>query len=88
MEKCEPGRRTTTAVEVARTTCTDMASYLLEKFGRMRETLDRIEGTNSDRDIDEDPGPGSLPLLELQLNMANKDAVAILERIDGLATRI
>ena len=71
-----------------RSPCTDRASSLLEKFLRMREVLDRIEGTNSDRGTDEDAGSGSLPLLELQLDMANRDAEGILARLEVLADRI
>ena len=69
-------------------TCTDLASGLLERFNRIRLTLDRIEGTNSEGEPDEDVGPGALPLLELRLRMANRDAEDIMARIDALANRI
>lgn len=71
-----------------RPTCTDMASRILEKFVRMRETLDRIEGVDSDQKPGENKEPGSLPRLELQLNTANKDATVIMDRLCWLADRI
>ncbi len=88
MAKCKPVQPMTEDEAEVRVTCTDRASYLLEKFGRMRLTLDRIEGTDSGRGPDEDPGPGTLPLLELQLVMANKDATDIVDRLHALADRI
>lgn len=71
-----------------RVPCTDKASALLEQFMRMRELLDGIEGTNSERGPDQDPGPGRLPLLEQQLDMANNDATDIIERLRMLLERI
>ena len=70
------------------TTCTDIAGRLLEKFDHICCTLDRIEGTNSERAPDEDPGTGQLPLLKLRLGMAFRDAEDIMNRIDALADRI
>jgi len=74
--------------KVKQTACTDMASLLLEKLERMQCALDLIEGTNSAKCPDEDAGPGSLPLLELQLSMANAGAISILDRLYWLADRI
>ena len=88
MEKARPKYQDAECEEEKQPPCTKRASALLEKLVRMREVLGHIEGTTADQSIDEDAGSGSLPLLELQLNMANRDAEEILARLNNLAARI
>jgi len=76
-----------TAVE-KQLSCTDLASTLLEKFSQMRLTFDLIEGTDSTKGPDQDPGPGSMPRLELRLQIANDEAQALQGRLHRLADRI